>query len=129
MDAAQADLLLDAEIGRYAEGLPVEPPAPRQFRLSPQSLRRAADLGLTLADIDLWFSERSGQPLSPAGRLFLLGSQFPPPTAARKVVVQFPTAELAEGVMQWPATRAIVAERLGNTPAICKACYIHPVVF
>ncbi len=24
---------------------------------------------------------------------------------------------------------AIVAERLGNTPAICKACYIHPVVF
>lgn len=24
---------------------------------------------------------------------------------------------------------AVVAERLGNTPAICKACYIHPVVF
>lgn len=23
----------------------------------------------------------------------------------------------------------IVAERLGNTPAICKSCYIHPVVF
>jgi DNA topoisomerase-1 len=24
---------------------------------------------------------------------------------------------------------AIVAERLGNTVAICKSCYIHPLVF
>jgi len=115
VDAAQADLLLEAEIGRYAESLAHENPVVRRFRLSPQSLRRAADLGLSLADIDVWFTERSGIPLSPAGRLFLLARQLQAPAAARKLVVQFPTSELTDGVMQWPETRVLVAERLGPT--------------
>jgi hypothetical protein len=113
VDAAQADLLLEAEIGRYADALPNDSPTVRRFRLSPQSLRRAADLGLAIADIDAWFGERTGFPLSPAGRLFLLGKQLPPPTASRKLVVLFPTPEIADGVMQWPETRGLVAERLG----------------
>jgi hypothetical protein len=113
VDAAQADLLLEAEIGKYAEPLANETPTIRRFRLSPPSLRRAAELGLSLSDIDLWFEERSGLPLSPAGRLFLLGKQLPPPVASRKLVVQFPTSDIADGVMQWPETRALVSERLG----------------
>lgn len=113
VDAAQADLLLEAEIGRYADPLPSEIPTVRRFQLSPQSLRRAADLGLSITEIDSWFVERTGFPLSPAGRLFLLGKQLPPPTAARKLVVQFPTPEIADGVMQWPESRRLVAERLG----------------
>ena len=113
VDAAQADLLLEAEIGRYADLLSSDIPTIRRFRLSPQSLRRAADLGLAIADIDAWFVDRTGFPLSPAGKLFLLGKQLPPPTASRRLVVKFPTPEITDGILQWPETRILVAERLG----------------
>lgn len=113
VDAAQADLLLEAEIGRYADPLPLENAAIRRFRLTPQSLRRASELGLSIEEIDQWFVERSGFPLSAVGRLFLLSRQLMPPTASRKLVVQFPTVELVNGVVQWPETGPLVAERLG----------------
>lgn len=44
--------------------------------------------------------------------------------ALRKV----PAAEPAEAKKQLLATIAAVAKRLGNTPAICRKCYIHPEV-
>jgi hypothetical protein len=114
VDAAAADLLLDAEIGRFAAPVPSEPLAPRRFRLTPELLRQAAEV-LPLAEIDAWFADRTGQPLSPAGRLFLLGPRSAPPAAARLLVLKLPTSELADGVMQWPETRRLVAERLGPT--------------
>jgi hypothetical protein len=120
VDAAQADLLLEAEIGRYAEPLHSEVPSIRRFRLSPQSLRRATEAGLALAEIDTWFGDRTGSPLSPAGRLFLLASQVPPPTTAMRLVVQFASAEIADGVMQWPETRRLIAERLGPTAIVVE---------
>lgn len=113
VDTPQADLLLEAEIGLFAEPLPIEPNGVRRFRLTPQSLRRALDAGRPLADVDIWFTERTGAPLSPAGRLLLLGAQMPAPVAVRLLVLKLPTTELADGLMQWPATRALVAERLG----------------
>jgi hypothetical protein len=106
-------LLLEAEIGYFAEPLPIESNGVRKFRLTAASLRRAAESGRTLADIDTWFSERAGAPLSPAGRLLLHGSQLRSPEVARLLVVKLPTVELTDGVMQWPATRALIAERLG----------------
>ncbi len=118
VDAAQADLLLDAEIGRYAEPLPSESHTARRFRLTPASLRRAADLGLTLADIDQWFLDRTGAVLSAAGRLFLSGAKLPPPSATRQTVVRFPTDAATDGVMQWPQTRELIAERLGPTAVV-----------
>jgi hypothetical protein len=117
IDAAQADLLLEAEIGRFADPLPADGLS-RRFRLSPPSLRRSAEQGVSLADIDNWFGARTGQPLSPAGRLFLLGPQLPPPAVGRRLVVRFTTAEIADGVVQWPATAALVAERLGPTAVV-----------
>jgi hypothetical protein len=113
VDTPQADLLLEAEIGQFAEPLPIEGSGARRFRLTPATLRRAADAGRSLADIDAWFTDRTGAPLSPAGRLLLLGAQWPPAQAARLLVVRLPTAEVADGVAQWPGTRALVAERLG----------------
>ncbi len=113
VDTPQADLLLEAEIGYFAEALPIESNGVRRFRLTAASLRRAGESGRLLADIDAWFAERSGSPLSPAGRLLLIGPQLPPPVAARLLVVKLPTMEIADGVEQWPATRVFVAERLG----------------
>lgn len=119
VDAAAADLLLDAEIGRFAVPLPPEPTAPRRFRLTADLLRRAGE-SLPLADIDAWFTDRTGQPLSPAGRLLLLGPQLPPPTSARLTIVRFPTPELTDGAMQWPETRALITERLGPTAVVVE---------
>ena len=116
VDAAAADLLLDAEIGRFAIPVPGEPSA-RRFRLTAEQLRRAAET-LPLADIDGWFHDRTGQPLAPAGRLLMLGPQSPPPVATRLLVVRFPTPELADGAMQWPETRGLIAERLGPTAVV-----------
>jgi len=113
VDTPQADLLLEAEIGHFAEPLPIEPTGVRKFRLTAASLRRAADAGRSTTDIDVWFTERTGSPLSAAGRLLLLGGQLPSPQSARLLVVKFPTAEIADGVVQWPGTRSLVAERLG----------------
>lgn len=112
VDTPQSDLLLEAEIGHFAEPVPIEPNGARKFRLTAQSLRRAAE-SRALSDIDRWFEERSGASLSPAGRLLLLGAQMPAPRAERLIVVKFATPDLADGVTQWPATRDLIAERLG----------------
>jgi hypothetical protein len=126
VNAAAADLLLDSELARFAAPLPIDPAAGRRFRLSPELLRRAA-ASFPLPDIDAWFVDRSGQPLSPAGRLFVLGPQTAPPAAARLLVVRFPTPELADGAMQWPETRALIAERLGPTAVAVEPESLEPL--
>lgn len=40
-----------------------------------------------------------------------------------------PCSDEREGRSRINESVAIVAERLGNTVAICKSCYIHPVIF
>jgi hypothetical protein len=120
VDTPQADLLLEAEIGQFAEALPIEPNGVRRFKLTPSSLRRAADSGRSLSDIDQWFTDRTGAPLSPAGRLLLLGAQLPTPQVARLLVVKLPTPEIADGVVQWPGTRSLVAERLGPLAVVVE---------
>lgn len=112
IDAAAADLLLDAEIGRFAIPLATEPNSPRRFRLNAELLRRTGQL-LPLSDIDTWFMDRTGQPLSPAGRLLLLGPQMSPAVATRLLIVRFSNSEMADGAMQWSETRALIAERIG----------------
>ncbi|MDY3555102.1 helicase-associated domain-containing protein [Gemmata sp. JC717] len=113
VDGPQADLLLEAELKQFAEPLPIEQNGVQRFRLTPASLRKAVEGGRTLAELDAWFLERSGSPLSAAGRLLLLGSQLSQPRAERLLVVKLPTVEIADGLVQWPGTRALVAERLG----------------
>lgn len=119
VDAAAADLLLDAEITRFATPLPPDPTLPRRYRLNPGLLRRTAET-VSLAEIDAWFTERTGYPLSPAGRLFLLCPQLPQPTSARLTVIRFPTSEVTDGVMQWPGTRELITERLGPTAVVVE---------
>jgi hypothetical protein len=118
VDPAQSDLLLEAEIGRLAEPVAGDPPGVRRFRLTPESLRRATTTGYSLADLDAWFLARAGHALPPAGRLFVVGPQLPPPTAERHLVVHLPTAEVADGLVQWPTTAELVDRRLGPTAVV-----------
>jgi DNA topoisomerase-1 len=49
--------------------------------------------------------------------------------AAAVLLACDPCSDEREGRSRINDSVAIVAERLGNTVAICKSCYIHPVVF
>ena len=113
IDTASADLLLEAEIARLADPDPADTSAVRRFVLTPQSMRRAMEQGLSLHDIDVWFHERTGDMLTAAGRLFLQGPQQAQPTCAQLLVVRFATSALTDGIMQWPATSILVQARLG----------------
>jgi hypothetical protein len=116
VDLARSDLLLETELGRFAER--VEGPAVngrRRYRLTPGSLGAARAAGLGPSALDVWFVQRAGQPLSPAGRLLLGGAHLGAPRLRRRLVLHVATAELADGLLQWPPTRALVEERLGPT--------------
>jgi hypothetical protein len=115
VDPAQSDLLFEAEIGRLAEPLNGEPSSVRRFALTPKVLRLAVQGGYTVPDLDAWFTARTGHPLPPAARLFVTAAALPPSLASKRTVLQLPTADAADGLMQWPETRALVEDRLGPT--------------
>jgi hypothetical protein len=116
IDLTKSDLLLETELPRFAEPLP-RPSANgrRQYRLTPASLAAAQDSGLSLPLMESWFVQRSGQPVPPAARLLLTGSQLPAPELRRHLVLHVADEEIADGLMQWPATRELIEARLGPT--------------
>ena len=115
VDAGQSDLLLEAEIGRVAEAVNGETANGRQFRLTPASLKSAVLSGWKLDTLDTWFIARTGEPLSPAGRLFVQAAALPASLVTKRTVLQLPNPATADGLYQWPTTRALVEDRLGPT--------------
>jgi hypothetical protein len=116
VDLARSDLMLETELPRFTE--PVDRSGAngkRIVRLTPASLARARDTGWTLAQLETWFSQRTGEPIPPAARLLLTGAQLSPPRLVRHLVLHVETVEIADGLMQWPGTRGLVSERLGPT--------------
>jgi hypothetical protein len=116
VDLARSDLLLETELTRFAE--PIDGAGVngrRRYRLTPESLAAGRETGLSVPALDGWFQQRAGQPLSPAARLLLTGSQGSPPELKRLLVLHVGTADLADGLQQWPGTRALVRQRLGPT--------------
>jgi hypothetical protein len=115
IDLARSDLLVETELLRFA--LPVEGNVNgrRQFRMTAESVAAGRAAGLALRALEDWFPQRTGQPLSPAGRLLMTGGQLPAADLRHHLVLHLPTADLADGILQWPDTRALVAERLGPT--------------
>jgi hypothetical protein len=99
-----------------ARSLDSGPPA-RRYVVSAASIARATDLGVSPAQIADWFLRRTGAAPSPAIKL-LLGSSSSIPRilkARRTLVLHGPSAELIDGVLQHPATRPYLGDRLGPT--------------
>jgi hypothetical protein len=48
----------------------------------------------------------------------MVGSQVDAPFFRRYLVLHLPTPDLADGVLQWPETRGLVASRLGPTAIV-----------
>ena len=128
LDLGRSDLLVDAELARFADEVPATDRAnqdstvsPRRwFEVSPGSLSRAASNGMTIAAMSRWFEQRTGEPVPAAVRLLLHAADpnAPPFTTARPVVMTTPTPELLDGLLQHPATGAYLDDRLGPTTII-----------
>jgi hypothetical protein len=116
VDLARSDLMLETEMPRFAELVDRSAQGGRrQYRLTPASLARARDAGWGLANLEAWFAQRVGQPVTPAARLLLTGAQVAPPRLATHLVLHVEVPELADGLVQWPTTRELIEERLGPT--------------
>jgi hypothetical protein len=117
VDPARSDLMLETEIQRFAE--PAAAPASggnrRVYRITPASLHAAKRAGVHLDDLALWFQQRTGLPLSPAAKMLLTGAEAPPPELRRQLVLHVLNPELADGLLQWPTTAALIQARLGPT--------------
>jgi hypothetical protein len=116
IDLAKSDLLIETEVRRFAEMLD-RPGANgrRYYRVTPASLGQGRDSGLSLQTLETWFQQRSGLPLPAAAKLIFAGSQLTPYELKRLVVLHVPTAEVADGLVQWPGTRSLIETRLGPT--------------
>lgn len=126
LDLGRSDLLVDAELARFADERtsPTRPDGAstprRSFVVSTGSLARAAENGLTPAQMSRWFQQRTGGEL-PASILLLLhaaGPKVEPFTAARLVVMTVPAPELLDGLLQHPATGLLLGDRLGPTTVV-----------
>jgi hypothetical protein len=116
IDLARSDLLLETELQRFAEPVArTSGSVRRHYRLTPASLASARGLGVTPAFLERWFEQRTGSPLSPAGRLLLSAADTPPPALRRQLVLHVADPQIADGLQQWPATRDLVQVRLGPT--------------
>ena len=129
LDLARSDLLVDAELTRFADEQPSaarssspshSPGNPRRrFVVSPASLARAAENGLSPALLAHWYVKRTGAEMPPAVRLCSWRRAGPGPlTAHRPLILHAPSAHWLDGLLQHPATCDHLGERLGPTTAV-----------
>jgi hypothetical protein len=112
VDLAAADLLLEAELPRFAEPLRGDGPE-RRYRITPMTARLARDQGLLVADLEQWSLNRAGEPLPASARLLLAGSEGITGELRRRFVLSLPSVAVTDGVCQWPQTAELLEERLG----------------
>jgi len=135
LDLGRSDLLVDAELARFADERPARQrpdgtSAPRRwFTVSPGSLARAAENGMTAAQMARWFTQRTGEDVPAAVRLLLHAATpgVAPFPAGRPVVMTTPTPELLDGLLQHPATGNYLGDRLGPTTAIIPDDAVEPL--
>jgi hypothetical protein len=119
VDLARSDLLLETELPRFAVMLDTAPTGgKRRYRLTPASLVAARESGMTLPVMEAWFQQRTGRPLPASARLLMMASLMSPPVLLHHFVLHIADEELADGVMQWPETAALIQARLGPSALV-----------
>ncbi|MSQ95375.1 MAG: hypothetical protein EXR98_12560 [Gemmataceae bacterium] len=119
VDLARSDLLLETELQRFAE--PIEKqglPGRRYYSLTPGSIAAARQQGVTLSNLEVWFGQRTGLPISAAAFLLMTGPDAPPVELRRQIILHVASEHLADGLQQWPGTREIVKGRVGPTALV-----------
>jgi hypothetical protein len=118
VDVARSDLLLETDLPRIAVPLGTTPGGKRQYRITPASLAGARESWATVANLETWFVQRTGQPMPAAVRMLLTAAQMPPPRFKRQLVLHLASEEIADGLLQWPETRDLIESRLGPTTLV-----------
>ena len=126
LDLARSDLLVDAELIRFADEQSREPShgppgyPRRRFRVSAESMARALENGQGAAWLAHWFEQRTGGDIPPAIGLLLHAANRPGPafSTARKLVLHATSPALVDGLLQHPDTRSYLGERLGPTAVV-----------
>jgi hypothetical protein len=119
VDVSKSDLLLEAELQRFAEPLDgTTVNGFRRYRLTPASLTMAREHGFGPDVLEEWFQQRAAAPPSAATVLIQSGNQLPALQARPLTVLQVPSALVADGLEQWPSTRSFIKERLGPTALV-----------
>jgi hypothetical protein len=114
LDPTKADLLLESELVGFAEPVRKEDQTGlRQYRLTPASTAAGRAAGLTVTALEAWFHRRAGKTLPAAARLLMADVEGTAPELRRRLVLHLATEDLADGLEQWPGTRALFEERLG----------------
>ena len=116
VDLTRSDLLLETQMQRFAEpvdGITVQ--GHRRYRMTPVSLEQARKTGMNAKDLDEWFTQRTGNSLTAAGRLLLQGADSSAVKLQQRLVLDVGSESVADGLLQWPQTRSLIEERLGNT--------------
>lgn len=75
-------------------------------------------------DVNAYLRAVSGQPFTAKDFRTWAGTTL----AAATLLALEPCQSQAQAKRRLSATIASVAERLGNTPAVCRRCYVHPAV-
>lgn len=135
LELARSDLLVDTELMRFADegGVAADRTGrtgPRRFfRVSADSLARAAASGLTAAQLSHWFQQRTGADTPPAIRLLLsaLSSQAAPLEASHPLLIRTTRPEVLDGLAQHPDTAGFLGERLGPTAAVIVGGGLDPL--
>lgn len=117
VDLGRADLVVDAELGRFASPVNSEPGMAR-YRVSLESLARARETGMTFGRLEEWFDDRTGEPPSAAIRLLWHRGNLGGIRLDSEWVLRVPDVEVADGLVQWPATASLIRERLGPTALV-----------
>ena len=128
LDLARSDLLVDAELARFADEEADQPPdrpssstnPRRRFAVTAESLGRSSATGMTAAQLSAWFVRRTGAELPPAVRLLLhsLSEKAAPLSTTRPLILHAPTPEVLDGLAQHPGTRPYLGDRLGPTAVV-----------
>jgi hypothetical protein len=115
VDLTRSDLLVESELARFAEPLPHGPADRLRYRITVESLAKAARLGLRGPYVRDWFRRRADEELPASVELMLQASSRTAIHLAHLFVLQLPTAAVTDGIMQHPRTRPRIQTRLGPT--------------
>ncbi|MDX2035109.1 MAG: helicase-associated domain-containing protein [Isosphaeraceae bacterium] len=123
IELGRSDLLVDAEIIRFADEQPARADAQtsrRRFVVNRRSLARGVEGGLTSASLGRWYLQRTGEAMPASVRLMLhaVAPEGPPIEVSRPRLLAAPSPELLDGLLQHPATRDAFIERVGPRHAV-----------
>lgn len=134
LDPSRSDLLVEAELARFADEEPViassRGASRRRFTVNSATLGRAVEAGLTPGLLADWFLRRTGEAPTPAVRLMMRPADPKgrrPWPVRRFLVLTAPSAELLDGIMQHPETAPLLGDRLGAISVVVPEDSLAPL--